>query len=527
MNYDSMTLISKSTVALTGVIPDRGQLLSYLSTLEIKVVSWSPRISALVCGDGAEGQWKYKMAVEHKIPLVAVSSLPLPSYDLWADVYKPKVIVDVIGHGEAIKGLCEWLTGWSTAGRRGALLTGPPGIGKTTVAHLVAEVCGYTVIELNASNERSAGAVRKWFEEAAGSHHVGERRVVIMDEVDGMSRGDRGGIGELARVLRMCVFPVICIANEKSATSPRMRPLVSVCVDVRFHRPRADMIAKRLMKTVVVKQGLKIKLEELVTLCEQTGNDIRHILNFLQFAAGGGVSSKDELLNVDIFSATGKLFNGGVPLETRSSLVFTEFGMIPLMVAEGYVGAAAKGRGGDAEKLGRCVDSANHLGMWDILDRRIRSSQAWALMPAAVNSVVAAAGAAGGPAPFQIFPQWLGKMSKRSKHMRWDNDIRSRTGIANETGLLDARSTWRARLFAAGQTPGLIVDRLLEYGLTRDDMMEALTDTAFVSGDVTLDSKVKAAVTREFNKRAPAMDTVRADMEDDIDTDSEDDEDTI
>jgi replication factor C subunit 1 len=480
-----------------------------------------------VCGGGAEEHWKYKMAVEHKIPLVSVSSLTLPSYDLWADVYKPKAVVDVIGHGEAIKGLCEWLTGWSTEGRRGALLTGPPGIGKTTVAHLVAEICGYTVIELNASNERSAGAVRKWFEEAAGSHHVGERRVVIMDEVDGMSRGDRGGIGELARVLRMCVFPVICIANEKSATSPRMRPLVSVCVDVRFHRPRADMIAKRLMKTVVAKQGLKIKLEELVTLCEQTGNDIRHILNFLQFAAGGGVSSKDELLNVDIFSATGKLFHTGVPLETRSSLVFSEFGMIPLMVAEGYVGAAAKGRGGDAEKLTRCVEAANHLGMWDILDRRIRSSQAWALMPAAVNSVVAAAGAAGGPAPFQIFPQWLGKMSKRSKHMRWDNDIRARTGIANEMGLLDTRSVYRARLFAAGQTPGLIVDKLLEYGLTRDDMMEALTDTAFVSGDVTLDSKVKAAVTREFNKRAPAVDTVRVDMEDDIDTDSDVDEDRV
>ena len=527
MNYDSMTLISKSTVALTGVIPDRGRLLSYLSSLEITVVSWSPRISALVCGDSAEGQWKYKMAVEHRIPLVAVSSLTLPSYDLWADVYKPKALVDVIGHGEAIKGLCEWLTGWSTVGRRGALLTGPPGIGKTTVAHLVADVCGYTVIELNASNERSAGAVRKWFEEAAGSHHVGERRVVIMDEVDGMSRGDRGGIGELARVLRMCVFPVICIANEKSATSPRMRPLVSVCVDVRFHRPRADMIAKRLMKTVVVNQELKIKLEELVALCEQTGNDIRHILNFLQFAAGSGVSSKDELLNVDIFSATGKLFNCGVPLETRSSLVFTEFGMIPLMVAEGYIGAAAKGRGGDGEKLGRCVDAANHLGMWDVLDRRIRSSQAWALMPAAVNSVVAAAGAAGGPAPFQIFPQWLGKMSKRSKHMRWDSDIRSRTGIANETGLLDARSTWRARLFPAGQTPSVIVDRLLEYGLTRDDMMEALTDTAFVSGDVTLDSKVKAAVTREFNKRCPAIDIVRGEDEDDIDTDSEEDEDRI
>ena len=59
------------------------------------------------------------------------------------------------------------------------------------------------------------------------------------------------------------------------------------------------------------------------------------------------------------------------------------------------------------------------------------------------------------------------------------------------------------------------------------NMMEALTDTAFVSGDVTLDSKVKAAVTREFNKRCPAIDIVRGEDEDDIDTDSEEDEDRI
>lgn len=35
------------------------------------------------------------------------------------------------------------------------LITGPPGIGKTTSAHLCAALEGYTVIELNASDVRS------------------------------------------------------------------------------------------------------------------------------------------------------------------------------------------------------------------------------------------------------------------------------------------------------------------------------------------------------------------------------------
>ena len=35
------------------------------------------------------------------------------------------------------------------------LVTGPPGVGKTTSAHLCAKLEGYTVIELNASDVRS------------------------------------------------------------------------------------------------------------------------------------------------------------------------------------------------------------------------------------------------------------------------------------------------------------------------------------------------------------------------------------
>lgn len=38
---------------------------------------------------------------------------------------------------------------------RAVLLAGPPGIGKTTSAHLIAKLEGYTPIELNASDARS------------------------------------------------------------------------------------------------------------------------------------------------------------------------------------------------------------------------------------------------------------------------------------------------------------------------------------------------------------------------------------
>jgi len=524
----SLSQLKEKSVAVTGI--RNAQIFQLFSEYEISVQPWGSfrSIAALIVGEHCENQWKYKEALRLNIPILRAADFEKDDM-LWVDRYAPKQITDIIGNPEAIRNLGIWLKHWTIgmSTPKGALVSGPPGIGKTTLAHLIVKEYNYDIVELNASNERSATAVKRVFEEATKSGYVGRPRVVIMDEVDGMSSGDRGGIGELARMIRNCSFPILCIANDRAL--PKMRPLVACCLDIRCSRPTRTLIAKRLLTSVVIPNNLSYTQPELEQLCEANGNDIRQILNFLQFSSLSPkkalVGNKDELQRVDIFSATGRLFGAPGSLNDRLNLVFVDFGMIPLMVAEGYIGAAvvksrtgtATGTGTATAPLENVAVAAGHIGLYDIMDRCLRKTMNWSLLPGALVNIVGAAAAANGPAPFQIFPSWLGKNSKRLKHRRMLRGLRGRLCTTDDE--LDTRDVLRARLFTKNREAKDIVTDLVEYGLTRDDMLETLVETVFTGDEdaVKLDTKTKGAITREWKKRG--IETVKV-CADDSDTGS-------
>ena len=81
---------------------------------------------------------------------------------------------------------------------------GPPGVGKTTTAYLVAKELGYEITELNASDTRSKKQLDSVVADALGTRWVtntSAKKLLLMDEVDGMAGNeDRGGVGELIQV---------------------------------------------------------------------------------------------------------------------------------------------------------------------------------------------------------------------------------------------------------------------------------------------------------------------------------------
>ena len=97
------------------------------------------------------------------------SPKPDTSGQLWTDRYAPQTLKEICGNKGQIEKLQNWLNGFDASLRsdfkkpgkdgmnvfRAVMISGPPGIGKTTSAHLCAKLAGYTPIELNASDARS------------------------------------------------------------------------------------------------------------------------------------------------------------------------------------------------------------------------------------------------------------------------------------------------------------------------------------------------------------------------------------
>ena len=115
---------------------------------------------------------------------------------------------------------------------------GPPGIGKTSSAVLACRSLGIEPIEMNASDTRNRAALQDHVQSLITSRTINQGKIaktcLIMDEVDGMSAGDRGGAAELAQLIKKTRIPIICICNE--AQSQKVRSLRNICYDLPFRR---------------------------------------------------------------------------------------------------------------------------------------------------------------------------------------------------------------------------------------------------------------------------------------------------
>ena len=149
----------------------------------------------------------------------------------------------------------EWL---ENRRQPAVLLLGPPGIGKTTLAHRVFSAAGLKTVEFNASHTRSGTSFRKTILpllreggivqmiESGKKGGIG----VLLDEIDGLSNGERGGLNELHAYLKSKEAkdgrPLILISN--SLDTRTLQQIAKLCLTFKVEPVATDRIREWLGK---------------------------------------------------------------------------------------------------------------------------------------------------------------------------------------------------------------------------------------------------------------------------------------
>ncbi|XP_044154267.1 replication factor C subunit 1 isoform X1 [Bufo gargarizans] len=530
----------------------------------------SPRAKKLAV-EKTNDDWKMSIKQEEKPCSVKSLNLPLVSGKteslLWVDKYKPtsvKAIIGQQGEQSCANKLIRWLKDWhknhSTEDKKpavkyskfggkddgssfkAALLSGPPGVGKTTTAVLVCEELDYSYVELNASDTRSKNSMKEVVAESLNntsikgfysgtSKFVNSKHVLIMDEVDGMAGNeDRGGVQELIALIKGSKIPIICMCNDRN--HPKIRSLSNYCFDLRFQRPRLEQI-KGAMMSVAFKEGLKIPPPAMNEVILGANQDIRQVLhNLSMWCASSKALSYDDAkssannarkdIKMGPFDVVRKVFVSGeetarMTLIDKSDLFFHDYSMGPLFVQENYIHVKPAAAGGNVKKhLMLLSKAADSICDGDIVDRAIRSKQVWSLLPtqAIYASVIPGELMRGYMSQFPSFPSWLGKYSSTGKHGRITQDLSMHTSLRTRTSKcalnLDYLPYLRDKLvqpLTAHGTDGVqeVVDLMDTYYLMKEDY-DNLMEICSWGGKPTpfskLDPKVKAAFTRGYNKEA-------------------------
>jgi DNA polymerase III delta prime subunit len=201
---------------------------------------------------------------------------------LWVEKYRPKTIEECVLPNALKQTLSEFI---SKGDIPNLILSGGPGIGKTTAAKAMLDELGLTYMFINGSEESGIDVLRTKIKNFASTVSLhGGRKYLILDEADYLNPQStqpalRGFIEEFHK---NCGFILTC--NYKNRLIP---PLHSRCSVVDFTVPKsekkelAEQFFRRVMNVLVVEE-VKFEPKAVAEVINKFFPDWRRVLNELQ-----------------------------------------------------------------------------------------------------------------------------------------------------------------------------------------------------------------------------------------------------
>ena len=213
---------------------------------------------------------------------------------IWVEKYRPKTIEECILPSSIKKTFTEFLNRGEIPNM---LLSGPPGIGKTTVAKALCNELGVDFYLINGSDEgRFLDTVRnnaKNFASTVSLSSTAKHKVIIIDEADNTGNDVqlllRAFIEEFAN---NCRFIFTCNYKNKI-----LEPLHSRCAVVDFsingkEKDEIMLLFFKRLKSILDKEGIENEPKVLAKLISKHFPDWRRVLNECQrYAVSGKIDS--------------------------------------------------------------------------------------------------------------------------------------------------------------------------------------------------------------------------------------------
>jgi DNA polymerase III delta prime subunit len=217
---------------------------------------------------------------------------------LWVEKYRPNAIRDCILPDNLKKTFTEFVKDKHIPN---LILSGGPGVGKTTVAKAMLDEIGATYMMINGSEESGIDVLRTKIKNFASTVSLeGGRKYIILDEADYLNAQSTQPAlrGFMEEFHKNCGFILTC--NYKNRLIP---PLHSRCSVVDFiipkeQKPKLAQDFFTRVQSILNKENVKFDERAVAELLNKFFPDWRRVLNELQRYSASGVIDAGILVNI-------------------------------------------------------------------------------------------------------------------------------------------------------------------------------------------------------------------------------------
>ena len=201
--------------------------------------------------------------------------------ELWIEKYKPKKLAELVGNKKVVENMFSWIANFKPG--NAVMLYGPTWIGKSLLVETLALENNLFLMQLNA-NDISLEAMEELIRSSKSRTIFNKGKIILIDDVEGISGRDRGVMGLLVELVKQSRFPVFLVVSDPYLD--KLRTVKEYCELIKFDKIPSPSISKRL-EEICKKENIEADKEALNNLAKFCQGDLRSAITDLQIVCLG------------------------------------------------------------------------------------------------------------------------------------------------------------------------------------------------------------------------------------------------